>query len=1744
MEAMNKIRFAYFFLSLTFIVGCNSAVAPPTFSTNSLENRDISQFVWTFEEDLGLIGGHPTSDQINHLNIRGENFPGCNWRYIGTKSIACELQDHLPLNSEFTVTVQAGFPTLNSTLGSSVSNNIRTSSDITAEDLQLYLSGESDDVLNLTLFHEVLSINYFEAEILAHLKFRDANGVLHDFDPSLTSSDEIPGFNQARFDVPFPKNLEGLIEVIIPQGTKLSHFNLPTNQDIILFSKYFGGSFAYIGYSCEFAWIETATDIQDSTDIECPSDHATLWFTHSLSNHPFSSTHGTNFLEAVVPEASWITGGAFTRASIGSTTGGMGYINMLLEDNETFNIDLEQLYERSNLEQLNVNPPKNQTLTINKLSIEPHWLISHHGSRSYSPENIYVIDTLEHLTNPNIISRNQEIAEFEIYPVNSASDLVMFQQGLWREALEGDKELFRLEFNDAQRSGEPVPLDVASFISPNSSAVIISPSEGQFTHMKPSLYIQQEFAIVTGFIRQDLVYVTDWANNPLEDITVELNCGTIDNSFILGVSDEHGRVANFKDALLDTNSTFEQCFIVASNQELTSTQFLPHIDFRGADDIEAEIQFSQELFRPGDTISANIIIKHRNSRSLDENLTARLIDQNGNTVDVFESSISQFGMADATFDPNPTFPAGRYRVEVSYGGSVISRDSTYISDFKLTESDLSIVATHVTENNQHFIDIQATATSLTGFPLSDTSVELEINFRKANLFPTRTAEGHNVTALTPVETDKEETSETIQTTMLTNSAGRAQTRLSIPFDQTRVTIRAMAQPATGDVLTSRDSLTINLRESIPVYQYIGNNVFDFFYINQQGENITQTPPNVTSNTASCAPQAEHTECIVANDVQSTLTFELRDDTHELWGSSISLEFVQANLESQKARNVLQLETTNVWYLTEENSISVYSEVDTTANITVSTDKVHYFERVNLQAGYNMFSLPVEEEWGPIFHLSVFYVNKNEVEVLTTPEHMVSATASRTYQEESQYISLRQERENQFTIKAELSNSEVQSVGSPSSLTLTSSLDSDVRVLVIDEAAVLNARMFERLADHEFVNDEVWRIYRPRIFSDSRELLPTRFQSRILSGLTPQVAFSLDSPQEPAYRQRTPSPYEWASIEEKLSYYSDVIPLKANQPFELDLKLPERATRWYIFTLAITERESTHNLQQVTTVAELEHSISAPLYTYKTDTPSIEIISHNRSESNVTETFDVLLNGSILRSVQSQLIANSTTITNSILQGLQEGTNNIEVIGRSSGLSRSHRIEVLSDTRQFNESYLYTDSDNPINWEIPTEASGIQFNTTDFHTAPNWLTLKDNVHQYPFQCWEQNISRVAALFSLPEENRGIEETLLIQDLLASSSAYSFAGKYSYYKNAQPDFFLTALSWWYATWLNENEQTQSWAENEISNITHPIYQSNHRNIQISESAQALALWAEVRADKIELEGTLERAMEIGRGTLKSRIFLVGALREAGADSLLINRHISEIESEIYIDEELTVLSNPEVGCFASLAFGATHPLSIQINQQILEIQNTSGEFGTTLANGVCSLLFQGQATEPANTNSVDFTQDGSIFTLQLQEPSPQSVVANYELPISTLQPVSNGMSLSRERYVLRGTDWLLVNNSTQLYTGDLVKTRITLFLNNDLEHVAIKDFLPGSFLNINNHLEQLLGFYDQFGDTNKNELHFYFYKLSQGEHVVTHHSQVLSAGRYFAPAPISEAMYHTSNNARGDSEWVTVLSRSLH
>ena len=848
------------------------------------------------------------------------------------------------------------------------------------------------------------------------------------------------------------------------------------------------------------------------------------------------------------------------------------------------------------------------------------------------------------------------------------------------------------------------------------------------------------------------------------------------------------------------------------------------------------------------------------------------------------------------------------------------------------------------------------------------------------------------------------------------------------------------------------------------------------------------------------------------------------------------------------------------------TLNLKSRVKGTARIAVLSSGVKHQQLLQLDAGDNELALQVGSSWGPWFEVSVYLPLKDSLWGDTRwPKSSLHEKVRVAVHREPLEVSL------------SLPETQVQS-GSNIALKLGANFEATGQVWLVNdalwqltgqdtEALDINRRFYgsdghppgywfyqafssgraglgrPKLMDDPF---EAWMLEsKPKHWLKRRGYTSGNIMMEQISVSGSRVAaFAPGAGMSDSFSQQKDGAVFGQSV------WLGSVALQAGKTVEQQLQLPQLIGRWRLVVLSGNVESFDLDSTTLTTVRPVEYHLDGAPFIVASDQSTLGLSVINRDQTTRQASHQLGLNGQSWLSDIIDLAPGETKRLEIPLPELPPGEHEIVLTSpQLPNFATRALVTVLPKTASMQRSLLFKQGMQP-DVALPAGAIDVLMSRSPASDVmPDWLAQSDYVQRYPHQCWEQTLSRTLSYHYNPQSRqRWPEGEAVLADKIKRVRRYlkPWTRFVSFFPQSDGDEFLTAYTYLARSWLEVKSVTMPLAKDERKGVVTKLLEDDTLDVTV----RSMALLALAANGDLTLDEMLAHRQQIGVGSGFAQSLQLMALKQLDAPMMLTSMAEDSLTRSGYQDETLAILNDNAERCFAVLALGATHPRAQQLMAQLQRSQRQMGHFGTTFADGVCSMVFTDRVGEVV-VEPQPFEMQGGQLALVGPPTQDSWLTQHWQQPLADLPAVSEGLDLSRKYYRLvatPGTDsaWQLVEAGESLKVGDVIKVELDVNSPTLREHVVITDSVPGAFEVVDPKLEnqfdegkglrqRMLMVEVQVG---RGVVHFYPRRLVKGNEKYTYYAYVRHTGSYLAAGSEVQMMYQPAVHARTAPQRMTV------
>lgn len=268
---------------------------------------------------------------------------------------------------------------------------------------------------------------------------------------------------------------------------------------------------------------------------------------------------------------------------------------------------------------------------------------------------------------------------------------------------------------------------------------------------------------------------------PMRNVEIRL-VSTNNQTISTAKTDDKGTVifkelkaSNFKVAMISAHTTDDFNYLLMEDSAVETSRFDVEGKRDNASGFEAFIYGDRDIYRPGETLHLNTVIRKQNWESVGEiPVKIRLLLPNGKEYKTFLKQTNAQGAVELSIPTDKSSITGSYVVEVQNANDVLlaSRNIS-IEEFMPDRIKVDVKSNKEFYQNGDFIDISATALNLFGPPASNRNYQMELKLKRKRFEP---KEYKNYIFDIQDNTNFED----ITREGVTNESGLAQERFQVP----------------------------------------------------------------------------------------------------------------------------------------------------------------------------------------------------------------------------------------------------------------------------------------------------------------------------------------------------------------------------------------------------------------------------------------------------------------------------------------------------------------------------------------------------------------------------------------------------------------------------------------------------------------------------------------------------------------------------------------------------------------------------------------------------------------------------------------------------------------------------------------------------------------------------------------------------------------------------------------------------
>lgn len=1731
-------------------------------TTDAAENKDIRQINIHFNRDIALLGSVPTAQQVQAVKLSHSLNQQCQWRFIQLNILSCDLKTSLKYMTHYQVSIDDSFSALGKTLAEPASLTLSTpvpkiSINVEIKDNQFPTHFQINYPKEIALSREQLARG---------VKLVSPTGIEY----PVTIVEKKKSYGGAYWDLSpqeFPTAwLDGEYHFILPKGYRASDEQYILEEDVALevfkYSKQlkFYGFYSFEcgerGADCEkFNYVE----INDKGEL--PIRPESVWFAFSGDSK-------------LLTQLKWISGGNAKLKDVWQRSGEVLY-EISLDGETQYKIDLSDLALIDN----KIETP--QVIEFKTRPATPKWEIS-------SYKNSVVESQYDSL--PIIRTRNLDKLIQKITPINSVEQLQQFMNGELKSIVEPLAENPKAKHSISSQS-----VDFRKYLTSSSGLVNIEFSGKSENYHREIESLQR--AVLFNAVDHNLVIwqgnelvvqVFDWDALPVVGAQVSLVCKGQKSPISIGKTDKQGLLWLAKESWRQHKElvkTEQSCMLWSDYNGQISVGSLIEIPqyFESFGLLKAMAWTTQPLYQVGDSVDLGFIARYRDDNGITplksmEGYQLILRQPNGKELPLDLSSLSDMGFAETNVLLKEDMPQGNYNIKIKE----LSSDKSYtigyfiVTEFTPPEFELSTEFPQVVLKNAP-LTIGLTHRRMNGVALKQAKANVYFEIENKRLKPNNWPKGYKYLDWDAFKDNENGKEKGHLSAALLENDGHSWLEIenyqsTVPYGEMNIITEVIAQ----------DGSSLKDWQRLPYFSrnhYIGTRYneehqrLEIIAIDHQGKQL-DTPVTVNAYrpaqeqekpdvlVKSCSFSQLPANCYIPQEKESLDVKITSGQEHYSWLRTIYSNTPKRTYAHDLKNNLkLSVDKPKSISVNQPLKITLQSPHSGVANFILKAGGIKKVWQQPIEEGVNTLELTPDETWIPsavlYASLSVSRETANDaiekqLARLSTDKnnidrHLNALGAQRFLSTELSLVV----KSDTYQPKVKItSDTPLVLAGDEIKITVASDKNAEAQLWLLNDA-LINYFPYT-MEGYDFTKTIYKREYYANFLHVS-ELSSDLVLSSLLDG--GQMSFDIGGISVGSTRHdskstsTTPLNLTNAIVKNKDQFVQSKmlqrLELKAGEPQTISVQLPQLVGRWKVVALTATKLTSSIATLDITTKRPVEYFVDAPTDVYQMDLSQLAVTAINQQEKQIEDTLSLWDGDVLIGEKKLRLAAEEQRRIVFDMPTLATGDHLLRVTSElDSDYVNYHQVSVAPPIYQQRQQWLVKPSQSQqiIKPSAAIEGS-ISLNYQSLaNQAIDWRALASYNQSYPYQCWEQTISRALSYQSNPLASeawpKGKE---ILRNEIASRTLSR--GNISYFEGMKSDKFLLAYTYLVNAWMKDGLSTKLPAVDSYGGLKDSFDVRYETPNKLERSMALLAL--ATRGD-ITLDDALKQRQDIGFSGPFANVLQALALKTLGADKALYLDNLSVANDNTYLDESTNIYNDTAQQCFAALVYEQGSIEREQLTSRVIAKQQQLGHFGSTFANGVCSYLLKDQGVkENAQPKSLKFTQAGNQLQYQLPEQQAHWLTMEYQLPLTEVTAQNAGLDLKRQRFVRVDGKWQAITRDTNLRVGNLVKTTLSIGSAIPRTHIAITDDVAGGLEVISPWLQNV--FYKDSSsrewksnnhiDIQDGRVTWYLLDL-QDKDSYSYYSRVRHVGEFQTGPAIAEAMYRTDVKARTSSSRVVI------
>ncbi|GAB4054785.1 alpha-2-macroglobulin family protein [Spirosoma litoris] len=197
------------------------------------------------------------------------------------------------------------------------------------------------------------------------------------------------------------------------------------------------------------------------------------------------------------------------------------------------------------------------------------------------------------------------------------------------------------------------------------------------------------------------------------------------------------KAPGFKIALLTARTADDFNFLFLPDTQVETSRFDVEGKYDNESGFDAFVYGDRDIYRPGETIHFNTVIRSQNWQSVGEiPVLIRVLTPNGRELRAFRKTTNKQGAVATDVPLNPAAVTGSYTIEVLNANNVLlTSQLVSVEEFVPDRIKVDVLTDKTSYKSGQTITLSATAMNLFGPPASDRAYEIELQLKRKAFAP-------------------------------------------------------------------------------------------------------------------------------------------------------------------------------------------------------------------------------------------------------------------------------------------------------------------------------------------------------------------------------------------------------------------------------------------------------------------------------------------------------------------------------------------------------------------------------------------------------------------------------------------------------------------------------------------------------------------------------------------------------------------------------------------------------------------------------------------------------------------------------------------------------------------------------------------------------------------------------------------------------------------------------------------------